>query len=190
MINIVDNEITNIINSLNIIRNEITNKEKQSLSINNDTNNTDNINDTADINNIDITNNDKYILMFDGGSRSNPGLCGIGCVIYDNYNNIIMKHKEIVSQKDTNNFAEYNALLIGLKKCLELNIDNLHVKGDSLLVINQVTNQWKCNAPNLKHFYEEISNIKKKFSNIEFTHVLRNENKIADSLANQAMNEN
>ena len=127
--------------------------------------------------------------MFDGGSRGNPGLCGAGAVIYKNN-----KEFAIVSQfipgKHSNNFAEYTAFILGLKKALELQITHLYVEGDSKLVINQCLEKWKVNSPILGKLQKEATCLCKKFTYISLNHVKRNKNKRADQLANIAMDKN
>ena len=127
-----------------------------------------------------------YIMKFDGGSRGNPGLCGIGAVLYKN-NNEIWSTSEIVSKHNTNNFAEYKALISGLNKASELKIKDLHVIGDSQLVLNQVFGDWNVKNKQLKQLHNEASQYVNKFETISFNHVKRNNNKRADELANIAM---
>ena len=89
-----------------------------------------------------------YKLFFDGASRGNPGLGGCGISLEFENKEIGIDYKYL--GKCTNNFAEYSALELGLKKAIDLNIKNLIVFGDSLLVINQVNKLWKCNNINIK----------------------------------------
>ena len=131
-------------------------------------------------------NNISYTLMFDGGSRGNPGICGCGFVIYMN-DELISQDSCVISENNTNNYAEYMALILGLTKAKELNIKKLSVKGDSKLVINQVTNKFNVKSENLKDLYAEAKMLILHFDSITFEHVKRNLNKVADKLANHAM---
>jgi len=124
--------------------------------------------------------------MFDGGSRGNPGICGCGFVIYMN-NNIIAEDYCVVSENNTNNYAEYMALILGLIKANELGITNLLIKGDSKLVINQVTGKFKVKSDNLINLYIEAKKLLINFNYVAFEHIKRNLNKVADKLANKAM---
>ena len=132
------------------------------------------------------TTNINYTLMFDGGSRGNPGICGCGFVIYMN-NNIIAEDYCVVSENNTNNYAEYMALILGLIKANELGITNLLIKGDSKLVINQVTGKFKVKSDNLINLYIEAKKLLINFNYVAFEHIKRNLNKVADKLANKAM---
>ncbi len=69
----------------------------------------------------------NYLLQFDGASKSNPGLAGAGAVIYENGNEI-WSQSLFVGLKETNNYAEYNGLILGLNKASELGIAKLHVQ--------------------------------------------------------------
>ena len=128
----------------------------------------------------------EFVLYFDGCSKGNPGLAGIGAVIYKQEVEYWSSCKHIGNNK-TNNESEYSALIFGLESALELNIKNLSVCGDSLLVINQVNNIYKVKHPNLYELYEKVIELKKRFDYIDFNHVFRNNNKRADQLSNLAL---
>jgi ribonuclease HI len=131
----------------------------------------------------------KYKMMFDGGSRGNPGPCGAGAVIYEN-NTEIATVSHFIPGKHSNNVAEYTALILGLEKALELNIDHLYVEGDSKLIINQCLGLWRVNSSSLIPLNIKAKNLCKNFTSIELNHVLRHLNKRADQLANMAMDAN
>ena len=126
--------------------------------------------------------------MFDGGSRGNPGPCGIGAVIYKN-NKEEATVSKYISGKHSNNFAEYTAFIEGLKKALEMKITHLYVEGDSKLVINQCNGKYKVNSPNLQSLNAKAKHLCNQFTYITLHHVKRNHNKRADQLANMAMDE-
>ena len=128
----------------------------------------------------------EYKLQFDGCSKKNPGLAGAGAVIYK-YSKEIWSGKLFVGTNSTNNYAEYSGLIIGLEKAVELNIKTLHVEGDSLLVINQMTGKYKCNSPNLIDQHNKAKELASKFDRINFVHIFRNKNARADELSNQAV---
>ena len=128
----------------------------------------------------------EYKLQFDGCSKKNPGLAGAGAVIYK-YSKEIWSGKLFVGTNATNNYAEYSGLIIGLEKAIELNIKTLHVEGDSLLVINQMTGKYKCNSPNLIEPHNKAKELAAKFDSINFVHIFRNKNARADELSNKAV---
>jgi len=135
---------------------------------------------------IDIDTNFEYKLMFDGGSRGNPGLCGCGYVIYKN-DEIIKEGNKVVSEENTNNFAEYMGLIIGLEYAIDIGINNLLIQGDSKLVINHINGTFQCKSYNLIALYNKVKLYLGKIKQYNCQHILRDKNKIADKLANQAM---
>ena len=128
----------------------------------------------------------EYRLQFDGCSKKNPGLAGAGAVIYK-YSKEIWSGKLFVGESATNNYAEYSGLILGLEKAVELNIKTLHVEGDSLLVINQMTGKYNCNSPNLVEPHNKAKELTAKIDSINFIHIFRNKNARADELSNQAV---
>ena len=131
----------------------------------------------------------NYIMNFDGCSKGNPGKAGAGAVIYNDDCEII-SDTLFVGDNVTNNHAEYSGLILGLQMALELNIKQLLVKGDSLLVINQMSNIYKCSSPNLIELYNKAKALEKKFDVIIYQHVLRKFNKKADELSNIGLDKN
>ena len=122
--------------------------------------------------------------MFDGGSRGNPGVCGSGYVIYNNNDNDtpVWQGCKKVSENNTNNYAEYMALILGLEIATENNIVNLHIKGDSLLVVNQLLGKWKVSSETIKPLYLKAKELISKISVVTIRHVKRELNKVADKL--------
>ena len=135
-------------------------------------------------------NKNQYIMRFDGACRGNPSNeLGLGCIIYKNDAICGLNSKKITMTKGTNNRAEYLACIEGLKLCINNNIKNVLVQGDSELVINQVNNIYKVNDTVLQIYYKEINKLKGNFTNITFQHIRREFNKEADELANNALDE-
>jgi len=135
-------------------------------------------------------NNDSdkntYTLYFDGCSKGNPGKSGAGAVIYKNEVEI-WSTSLYVNDKQTNNYAEYMGLIIGLEEAINQNISGLCVKGDSLLVIKQMKGDYKANSSNILSLYNKAQTLAKIIKNIEFYHVYRKDNKRADALSNDAL---
>jgi ribonuclease HI len=125
-------------------------------------------------------------MNFDGCSKGNPGLSGAGAVIYC-LNDEIWSGSLFVGKNATNNQSEYTGLIFGLQQAIDMNIKTLLVKGDSQLVINQMTGRYKCNSENIIELYERAKDLEKNFEKIYYLHVLRNINKRADQLSNEAI---
>lgn len=130
----------------------------------------------------------KYSITFDGGAQPNPGPASYAYVIKES-NKIIYKGFEKFGE-DTNNVAEYKGLIEALKKCLELNLDNIEIKGDSKLVVMQSQGLWKVKAENLKKYNLEAKELIKKFKSIKISWVPREQNSEADELTDIAINDN
>lgn len=130
----------------------------------------------------------QWKLKFDGGSRGNPGIGGAGAVLYKNDQEEWSK-TFYLGENVTNNQAEYKGLIGGLKYVSTLNLPNLLVEGDSNLVINQSSGTWKVKNDELKILHEEVQEYINKIKDIRFHHIPRNENKRADQLANEAMDQ-
>jgi ribonuclease HI len=129
--------------------------------------------------------NDKteYVLYFDGASKGNPGISGIGMVIYKNGNELWCE-SVLLQDCFTNNQAEYYALIYGLDKAIHLKINEIQVYGDSKLVINQMNGIYKVKNEALTFLHKKAVELSKLFDNIQFTHIYREHNKRADELAN------
>ena len=128
----------------------------------------------------------NFIMNFDGCSKGNPGLAGVGAVIYS-LDDEIWSGSLFLGKNATNNQSEYTGLIFGLQQAIDMKIKTLMVKGDSQLVINQMTGKYKCNSENIIELYKKAKELEKKFENIYFVHVLRHLNKRADQLSNDAI---
>ena len=78
-------------------------------------------------------------------------------------------------------------LVEGIKKAIELNIQDLIIKGDSLLVIKQLNGSYNVNSENLKPLYQNAHSLTKNIKRIQYIHIKREMNAAADKLANIAM---
>jgi len=129
----------------------------------------------------------EYKLQFDGCSKGNPGLAGAGAVIYKNGEEVWGSFTYL-GNCCTNNEAEYNGLILGLRYALdELEIKHLTVEGDSQLVIKQMNREYKVKSPNLQELFQDASLLAERFDYIAFQHIYRNDNKRADELSNLAI---
>lgn len=128
----------------------------------------------------------NYKIWTDGGSRGNPGPCGAGGLIKDSTGVVVAEVSEYLGIQ-TNNYAEYKALLLTLNRAVQLQIKNVIVYSDSKLVVEQMKGKWKVKNENIIPLHKEVSNIISYFDSIDFIHIPRRFNKEADALANKAM---
>ena len=129
---------------------------------------------------------DIYEMNFDGCSKGNPGLSGAGAVIYKNGEEI-WSNSYFVSDSATNNVAEYFGLIRGLKRAIKMNICHLIVKGDSQLIIKQMTGQYQVKSVSMIELYGIAKKMEEEFENISYEHVYRKYNKRADQLSNEGL---
>ncbi len=122
----------------------------------------------------------------DVGSRGNPGPAGFGAVLEDPNGRILARLSEYLGKR-TNNFAEYSALLAVLAWALENGYRRLRVVADSELMVRQMQGRYKVNSPDLRTLWEEAQRRVRKLDHFEIQHTLRGGNKLADQLANEAM---
>ena len=132
------------------------------------------------------TNKDQYILKFDGCSKGNPGPAGAGAVIYKN-GDVFWKSSAYVGKKETNNVAEYVGMLIGLQEAVKKNIKEIHVYGDSLLVIKQMRKEYAVNSISLKPYNKKAFELAKQIGKVRYSHIYRDQNALADRLANEGL---
>lgn len=130
---------------------------------------------------------EQVTLYCDGASRGNPGPGSFGFVILEE-GRIVAQGKGRLGNV-TNNFAEYQALIQGLQKCLTLGATSIVVKSDSQLLVRQLNGQYRVKAPQIRPLYEEAATLLRKFPESKVHHIPREENSLADALANAALDE-
>lgn len=126
-------------------------------------------------------------IFTDGGSRNNPGDAGLGAYIVRD--GIVLAELSEYLGKQTNNFAEYTAVIRALEWCVEngLSGEVLSCKMDSKLVVEQVQGRWKVKEPTLRPLVARVQELAAQFPTVTFAHIPREQNKEADRLANDAM---
>lgn len=128
-------------------------------------------------------NQDFYILHTDGGARGNPGPAASAAVLYDSTYKQIDSKGEYIGET-TNNQAEYQGLIIGLKLAKNNHVKSLIVRMDSELIVKQMLGLYKIKEPSLKIIAEQVKLLLTDFVNYKFEHVRRENNKDADVLVN------
>jgi ribonuclease HI len=130
----------------------------------------------------------KAILYADGACRGNPGPAGAGAVLIDGTGRVIAELTKYLGVA-TNNIAEYTGLIIGLERAQRLGVDELEVRMDSKLVVEQMNGRWKIKHPNMKPLALQAGALYATFPKRTITHVPRDQNGIADALSNRAIDE-
>ena len=122
----------------------------------------------------------------DGGARGNPGPAGYGALLQDETGLVLAELSEFLGIR-TNNYAEYQGLLAALRYAAEHQIKALKVISDSELMVRQIKGIYKVRHPELRKLYDEAQQLVRRLEHFEIRHALREHNKTADRLANQAM---
>ncbi|HXP58107.1 MAG TPA: bifunctional RNase H/acid phosphatase [Streptosporangiaceae bacterium] len=130
----------------------------------------------------------RFIVEADGGSRGNPGPAGYGALVRDAETGIVLAERSESIGTATNNVAEYNGLIAGLRAAAEIDPRaDIEVRMDSKLVVEQMSGRWKVKHPDMKPLAQTAAEAAGSFSRITYTWVPREQNKHADRLANEAM---
>lgn len=130
----------------------------------------------------------SYIVSIDGGARGNPGPAGWGAVVQAPDGATVAElHGAIGSA--TNNVAEYTGLLSALGWCVEHGATQVHVRSDSLLLVQQMRGNYKVRNAGLVTLHGQARLLASRVGRVSYEHVPRELNREADRLANRAMDE-
>lgn len=128
-------------------------------------------------------------LFSGGGSRGNPGQAAIGWIIEDPIRGEVLKQGNERIGVETNNVAEYRALIAGLKAAEQFHPNRLVCHLDSELVVKQLNGEYKVKMPALQVFFDESKRLADELADVVFTHIPREDNYRADALVNKALDE-
>lgn len=129
----------------------------------------------------------KAKIYSDGGARGNPGPAGIGVVI--EINGQIKRYKKFIGTA-TNNQAEYQAVIYGLERAKALGATEVDCFLDSELVASQLNQKFKIKNQELGPLFVKVWNLSLGFTKVRYFHLRRQDNKDADRLVNEAIDEN
>ncbi len=124
----------------------------------------------------------------DGGSRGNPGPASYGVVIRDGRGEIVAKLKKYIGRM-TNNVAEYYGLIAALDYAESHGVRAMRIESDSELLVKQMRGQYKVKSEDLRPLFERAKKMSQAFDSFRIEHVYREQNREADALANEALDE-
>lgn len=124
----------------------------------------------------------------DGAARGNPGPAGAGAVLSTPDGAVVERLGKFLGAQ-TNNVAEYTALLLGLARAKALGAREVEVFADSELMIRQLEGRYQVKAPGLKPLYEQARALLRGFSKVTLQHIPRAQNADADEMSNRAIDE-
>ncbi len=125
-------------------------------------------------------------LYTDGGSRGNPGPAAYAYVLEAEDGTILAAEGETIGTA-TNNVAEYKGLIAGLLKAIDLQVPEVDVVSDSELMVKQMRGEYRVKNEALRGLSVEASRLARRLGKVEYRHVLREQNELADRLVNEAL---
>jgi probable phosphoglycerate mutase len=128
----------------------------------------------------------KARLFTDGGARGNPGPAAYGYVLEADDGTVLAAEGQAIGSA-TNNVAEYSGLIAGLRKAAELHVPDVEVVSDSELMVKQMRGEYRVKNAALRALSVEAASLAREFANVEYRHVKRAHNELADRLVNEAL---
>jgi ribonuclease HI len=126
------------------------------------------------------------IANIDGGARGNPGPAAFGVIIRNPKDEIVEELSEYLGHQ-TNNFAEYSGLLAALDYAVREKCPRLKVRSDSELLVRQMKGVYKVKNPALQELFRQAQALVRKLEHFSIEHVFREQNKDADRLVNEVL---
>ena len=130
----------------------------------------------------------KLTTFTDGGARGNPGPAAAGIVIKNDRGETVAAFGVWLGHQ-TNNYAEYTALLSALQKSKELGATEVDCLLDSELVVKQMRREYKVKEPTLQKLFVQVYNLAEQFKKVTYQHVRRENNKEADEEVNKILDQ-
>ena len=125
-------------------------------------------------------------LFTDGGARGNPGPAAAAFVLQD-ADGVVLDARGDAIGVQTNNVAEYTALLNGLRRAAELGLTEIEVVSDSELMVKQMRGEYKIKNAALRELSIEATRLARAVGDVRYTAVRREHNELADQLVNEAL---
>ena len=125
-------------------------------------------------------------LSTDGGARGNPGPAAYAFVLEAEDGTVLAARGQVIGVA-TNNVAEYSGLIAGLRKAVELQVPEVEVVSDSELMVKQMRGEYKVKNEALRELSLEAARLARQLENVEYRHVKRAHNELADRLVNEAL---
>jgi len=128
----------------------------------------------------------KARLYTDGGARGNPGPAAFGYVLEAEDGTVLAARGERIGVA-TNNVAEYRGLIAGLRRAAELHVPEVEVISDSELLVKQMRGEYRVKNETLRGLSVEAARLGRELEKVEYRHVRRAHNELADRLVNEAL---
>jgi len=128
----------------------------------------------------------RALIFTDGVAEPNPGPAAIGAAIKDEQGKLIASISQPIGRA-TNNQAEYRAVIAALEKAIGLGADQVDMRSDSELVVNQINGRYRVKNAALKSLHQQVKQLQSQLKGFTITYIPRRQNKEADSLAGKAL---
>jgi ribonuclease HI len=129
---------------------------------------------------------DVYLAYIDGAARGNPGPASYAVIVRGPNGHVVSELKKSIG-RETNNVAEYFALIAALDYAAGHGIRKLRIRSDSELLVRQMQGRYKVKSADLRPLHERASKLARALDYFAIEHVPREENRGADRLANEAL---
>lgn len=123
----------------------------------------------------------SLVVYTDGAARPNPGAAAIGVVILDASGRLVARIQRHIGRA-TNNQAEYQALIAGLERAIELGAPEVEVRSDSELMVRQLNGLYRVRKTELKSLFERSIQLAREFAAFSCVYIPREQN-LADALS-------
>lgn len=130
----------------------------------------------------------RAVLYADGACRGNPGPAGSGAALVSEEGHVVAEAMRYLGP-GTNNVAEYTALIIGLEEAWRHDVEDLEIRMDSRLVVEQMNGKWRVRDAKLRPLADRARELLARFAKWKLRHIPRDQNAVADLLANRAIDE-
>jgi ribonuclease HI len=135
---------------------------------------------------LDLPGNDTWVTYSDGAARGNPGPASYGAAVIDP-DGVLRDEISVAIGFNTNNVAEYQGLIAALESALEHGAKRVQARLDSELIVRQALGEYRVKNAGLVPLFARLTELRHQFEDVSFRHVPRAQNKLADYLANQAL---
>ncbi|OWY92143.1 reverse transcriptase, partial [Phytophthora megakarya] len=130
---------------------------------------------------------EPWLLRFDGACRHNPGPGGAGAALFAPNGKIVWTVAHYMTGRETNNTAEYTAMLLGAQSAVHHGARRLRIEGDSHLILSQVRGSFACSNKRLRALRNRVQRVLRELDWHRLMHIDRKANQYADRLANRAL---
>ncbi len=130
----------------------------------------------------------RLLIYSDGAARGNPGESGAGVVLKTPEGEEVGRFGRYLGRR-TNNYAEYQAVLLGLRHAQEFGANEITILSDSDLLVRQLLGEYRVRAAHLKELFDQVKKLLTHFDKYQVKRIGREKNSEADSMANRAIDE-